>query len=533
MILPILAERKPATLLFGKLLGLLAVIGTVVYLALFVFNVITRIGHFSPDGMNYVNVARNIVAGKGITQPTLGFNQKSFPVDAQIPAPLVANAPLYPMLIALVSRLGISSTKSALLLSAAAYALIFFFIYRLTAELYDRKVALTAVGILLFYEPLRKIGRAALTDVPGTLFLLLSFWFLLKRRTERKKLFLVLAGLAAGSAFATRYAFLPLFGVIVLFLLIDCRGWSEKVTEVSLCALGFLLPAGLVWSHNFATSGSIMPYTVNPPAPALVQRLIETRMLFDRYLGKFAPQFQVGLLLITVLVFCCILIARNEFIRAARDLFLSRRRYILILWGFGYTSFLIAVWSYSYSSLEERYLVPIGIALVMLWSALAIKATRLPMVWVRSAVTVLLVLAISREALISKRTPPLDLQDSVRRSERLTWLANYTSNDDLIIGDNTIDIPFFLNRKATVSFSSFPYTDRATYEGVVGYARKHCREYRNIYLVLRTYPATEQEWRIWYGDFFADLVFGHIEKYPDIIVGRPLSDGYIFQIVCL
>jgi hypothetical protein len=45
-----------------------------IYVGLFIFNMAMRVGRFS-DSMNYVNVARNIAEGNGVTQPTLGFNQ--------------------------------------------------------------------------------------------------------------------------------------------------------------------------------------------------------------------------------------------------------------------------------------------------------------------------------------------------------------------------------------------------------------------------------------------------------------------------
>jgi len=34
---------------------------------------VTRTGRSNPDSWNYVNVAKNILTGKGLTQPTLGF----------------------------------------------------------------------------------------------------------------------------------------------------------------------------------------------------------------------------------------------------------------------------------------------------------------------------------------------------------------------------------------------------------------------------------------------------------------------------
>jgi hypothetical protein len=61
----------------------------------------------------------------GITQPTLGFNQPRINPDDDIPTPLIAQPPLYPLLISWVTRIGVSAPVSALLVSATGFALIF------------------------------------------------------------------------------------------------------------------------------------------------------------------------------------------------------------------------------------------------------------------------------------------------------------------------------------------------------------------------------------------------------------------------
>src|SRR5262249_27909844 len=145
-------------LTFGNITGVAVWSCFALYVGLFVFNVVTRIGRFSPDSMNYVNVARHITEGNGITQPTLGFNQPRINPDDDIPAPLIAHPPLYPLLISWVSWIGVSAPVSALLVSAGAVALIFILVFQLAAGLYDERVALTSMGLLLFYGPLRYIA---------------------------------------------------------------------------------------------------------------------------------------------------------------------------------------------------------------------------------------------------------------------------------------------------------------------------------------------------------------------------------------
>ncbi len=61
----------------------------VVYALLFAFNSFTRTREFDdPDTMNFIDVARHVATGQGVTQSTLGFNQPHFDADDAIPTPL-------------------------------------------------------------------------------------------------------------------------------------------------------------------------------------------------------------------------------------------------------------------------------------------------------------------------------------------------------------------------------------------------------------------------------------------------------------
>ena len=66
----------------------LFLLAVVVYLILFGLNSLGRLRRFSPDSMNYVDVARNIAAGRGIVQSTLGFNQPHWDPKGTIPTPI-------------------------------------------------------------------------------------------------------------------------------------------------------------------------------------------------------------------------------------------------------------------------------------------------------------------------------------------------------------------------------------------------------------------------------------------------------------
>src|SRR4051812_11464315 len=89
-----------------------------IYALWFAFNSYTRTRQFEDgDTMNFIDVARHIVSGQGVTQATLGFNQPRFSVDDPIPTPLTHQPPLYPLMIASLSQTGLAFTDAALLIS--------------------------------------------------------------------------------------------------------------------------------------------------------------------------------------------------------------------------------------------------------------------------------------------------------------------------------------------------------------------------------------------------------------------------------
>lgn len=512
------------------LIGRIIFVAALIYFTLIVYNSVTRTGRFSPDSMNYVNVARNIAAGKGITQPTLGFNQPRFGLDDKPPSPFTAQAPLYPIMIALVSRTGLAPEHGALLLSSVAYGIVFLLVHALAAALYNQNVALTAVSVLLFYEPLRWIADFAWTDGIGTALMLLALWLLASPRRDRW--FLLCAGLATGLAFATRYAFLPLFFAGAVFLLITSQPWRCKLIDASLYAFGGAIPAGLVWGRNLLVSGAVMPSFLNDNSPFVGNAMSVFRALFEDYSGVISSPLPFVLLGLSLVAISLSPMARHGLGRHLREIVLSQRRSILLVWVAAFLGFLIVGRSYSHFDIDARVVAPAGVVMIVLWSVFALQAVRIPGRWISLLALSLLALGIWREARVTARTPPFDLQEIVRSSEQLTWIANYTSNQDLIIGDDTIDIPFYLQREATVSFSPYPYTEYPTYEKIIAYARKHCGEYRKIYLVLHRSDRREQEYRSRYGEFFTDIMYGRVEKYPEIIVVRHLGNGSIHKIEC-
>jgi len=504
-----------------------------IYVGLFVFNMATRIGRFSPDSMNYVNVARNIAEGNGITQSTLGFNQPQVNPDDDIPAPLIAHPPLYPLLISSVTRIGVSAPVGALLVSATGLALIFVLVFNLAARLYGENVALTSMGLLLFYAPLRYIAGFAWSD-PVAIALMLSCLLLLVTKSSAGTLVFI-AGFLGGLAFATRYAFFPLLPVGAAFLIISSPS-ARRIKNVCLYGFAFALVAGSVWGHNFVAKGSWMPPSQRAPADLSETIVAAFRSIFGRYLIGLSPRLQFGLFAVSLLV-CAISLFKYGIVRRTREIFLANNRYLLLAWSLTYLVFIVAqrsAWFFGEDRANEmlRIAAPAGIVLLICWASLLINSLKVPLAGITIIVVLLLSLSIWHEARVMTQVPRFDLQQQVRYFPRLAWIAAHTSNADLIIGEDTVDIPFFLSGRRTLSFSPHPITEYATYELIESYSRRHCALYENIFIILPNHGLSEEQWRALYGNFFADLIFGQFEKYPAITLVQQLEDASVFKVQC-
>jgi len=95
-----------------------------------------------------------------------------------------------------------------------------------------------------------------------------------------------------------------------------------------------------------------------------------------------------------------------------------------------------------------------------------------------------------------------------------------------------VDIPFFLSGRRTLSFSPYPITEYATYDLIESYSQRHCASYQNIFIVLPDHGLSEEQWRAVYGNFFADLIFDNLEKYPAVTLVQQLEDASVFKVQC-
>ena len=503
------------------------------YFFVFGLNAVTRVPnlYYSPDSMNYVDVARNILRGNGVSQSTIGFNQPVFLESDTFPVPLTSQPPLYPLLVALIALLGISPNASGVIVSVFSFGLFLVLIYQVISLLYNKKCGLLTVCLLLFYPPLTSSLGKTSSDPLGLMFLSLSLWVFIKLKysTSSKLLFSFLAGISVGLAFSVRYALLPLCFLGIFFIALE----SRRKMFCILFALGFLIPAGLVWYRNFVFIDAVMP-TPNPSTVGLIHNMAAFFWaLTSEYSNELSRQIQAALFGLFFLVLIALLARRYQLLHALYDLFIDKGKYVLLVWLIIYSTYLIVQRTLTHFDwIDSRLTLPAGIivtafAAILLWKAIEIKDCQID--YLALAVVFLLIF---QQMKIYLTIPEFNHDQWVTNSERLSWVEHYTTNRDLVIGDDIVDVPFHLGRPVAVSFSPYPYNNYPEYKTIMLFCERNHQTFDNFYLVIRKRYQKEVDWQIAYGSFITDIVFERLDDYSGIKPIVVLQDGYVFQVEC-
>jgi 4-amino-4-deoxy-L-arabinose transferase-like glycosyltransferase len=228
----------------GTLLGIvgLALLGAGLVLAA------TRIGAgTSPDSVVYIGVARNLLAGRGLTEP----------FGAEVDTALTRFPPLYSWLLAAGGPVGVDPLAMARWLAALLFGANILFVGLALVALLPQSRWLPLVGSLLLLTglPLLTMHSMAWSE---PLFLLLSFlglFLLAESLGSGKAMTFALAGVLTGLAFLTRYAAIPFLAAGVLGLALWSRqSWARRLSSMVVFASLGALPS-LLWAiRNLAVA---------------------------------------------------------------------------------------------------------------------------------------------------------------------------------------------------------------------------------------------------------------------------------------
>jgi hypothetical protein len=511
------------------------------YGALFFANIPRRNEFRDCDTMNFVDIAAHVASGDGVVQSTAGFNEPHLRWDGPSPAPVTAQAPLYPILAAGLIRAGLPASHAALAVSALAYALVIWLGFVLARTLFDARAGLCAVALLLLYLPLNDLAKTTYSDVSGLAFCMASLCLLARiYEAERGATWAVAAtGALAGLSFATRYALLPL-SAVGLFGIWQSTRSSRK------CALFLLaasLPIGLILARNYALLGAPLPSAARSTHGLALNTLHALHALSARYLANRFRAVQVVLLLI--MIAAALWVCRKRLPELARAVLHPRGGAFVAIWSLAYLAFLIAHRSLShFDTIDRRLVLPASVPLVVLLAGALTQQARLTPTKAWWAMMLLLGFRTAKEVTTTLSVPRFVGQAVIDGSERLRWLQQHTPPEATVVGDDVVDVPFYLHRARAFSFSPRPYTDWISYEDVLalcGRTRggplylslservKDPLERRDDYGTLDSDVDTTAEA---FGPFVAALDQQHLDAYPRIRPAARVRDGDLFAVNC-
>lgn len=525
----------------GRVFGLPRILAVLlaIYLALFAWHSLGVARQFSLDSMNYVDVARNIGAGRGISQTTLGFDQYRLDPDAEPPAPFVAQPPLYPIAIAVLAAAGLSEENASLLIATLSYAAVLLLSFFLGRRLAGDAAGAFALGITAIHYPLAEVSRYALSDTMGLAFALLSLLLVAVPRPrasehlrgESGPTALFLGGLAAGLAFATRYALAP-FALAGFFVV----AWRAPRSIPGLLAFltGLGIPAAVVLGRNAAVSGAVMP-ELGPSHVGMFENVWRLMLALVPWL---ADPGRVSLFAQSLVIFVSVALA-VRFMRKRVKSGVGREPAGAGTGAlFGTTIVLYALFlvvqrtRFHFDEIDPRLALPASITLILLFAILFVqRASLIRTAGVRLGAGFLLVAIGGQAAMLVSGQPQPPV--SPERMRQIDWIAAHTKADDWVVGEDVFDVVFLLRRERVVSFSERPYTEIMTYEKLLAFRDAKAGQGENVYLVLRPHQEMDEDAFLWgYGGFVANLTSGREARYEDLRnVYKESEAGAIYRFV--
>ncbi|MBV6644177.1 MAG: glycosyltransferase family 39 protein [Cyclobacteriaceae bacterium] len=480
----------------------------------------------SPDSMNYIEIARNHFKDLGLVKSSIGFNEASFPSDYRLDhkQPMFSQPPLYPLMISFFMKIGLSGTSSSLIISWIALLFTLSFCWLIARKFYSLEAAFLVTALLLNYYPLRLISGYAWTEGLALCLILGSIWFLVSEKIFCKYFF---SGMLGGLAFSARYSMVFLVLVFLIFIFTKKYPLKQKLKSTIVWGIGFSIPFVLVLGRNFYHNAALLP-VANPSEVSLFENSITYfKTLFSSLIsGDFSLIQLAFFLLFIITVVLADFLSKVSIKDKIFKILISGDRVIIPLMIVVYTIFLLYQRTVRhFDPLDERFIVLSGLMGLMLISAYLTLQLKSKLGF-RIVLFGLVTFSISQNVLAISRAS----EDS-EQSARIMWIDKNTTSSDLIIGDNTADIPYLLNRDFSVSFSPYPYTNHVSRSDLNSIVCNNSDLYENFYLVVRKRYSSQVDWERYFGSYISEII--RTSDHQDISLLAELEDAYIFKLQCL
>jgi len=434
----------------------------------------SNVRKIDPDVMQYVGAARQIAKGEGATTTIL------YPAFVpRLPAPFVIWPPLYPAVIAGVSKFGMDAGVAARWVSLFAFALSDGMLWEIGSTFFETIDGAIAVLLIVMWPPARTNAAYGLSESLFTLFFLTSVLMSAKSLSysqRRRDLAMALGGLAMGAAALTRFmgaALIPIgFVSLLIASLSDKREPARKKITGFLLWILFASFAPMAWClRNWILTGHLRG--IDSQADSLGWAFHATSILggivsdFLPFLAATHLRLRFQLLDFGIIGALVVVLAQksgfrsDNAIRAAmKALGGSPQRRLVSFMTIGYLIALLIVRSSLgvADPIGTRYLMPSYPLLLLLAVACAVAflGAILP------GLTTMLIVGTAAAFLVTMTSLFSTLNGAGLRltpppaPEWVRWVAANATSDTLIIGNLAHEYNFYLDRPV-LAFSSHPF----------------------------------------------------------------------------
>ena len=211
-----------------------------------------RVVQLSPDAVEYIDIARRLVAGDGYQ---LGVKAYHFGGTDVLHDGLSERAPLYPLLVAALFGLGVGLPGIQLVnavLAAASVALV----CGLGCELFGRRAG-TLAGLLAATSPVMLVRMVPpMTEALAISLTLVATWLVVRYGGRGRIDAFLLAGAALGLGYLARPTTAVLVPALALGALVAAQRRREAFVQIAVLVLGAALFAVPMVLYSMATRGS-------------------------------------------------------------------------------------------------------------------------------------------------------------------------------------------------------------------------------------------------------------------------------------
>jgi 4-amino-4-deoxy-L-arabinose transferase-like glycosyltransferase len=484
----------------------------------------------SNDSFGYLDVARNVAAGRGLSQSVTGWNAARFPAAATWPAPFIAQAPLYPLIAGAVIRIGVAPISAVLLVALIALVAVWFTGAALARELWGEGAGVMVLTVLAASALPSAVPTRAWSETLAIAFALASLRLEVHALAEPAGPSVARAagvGLLAGLAFDARFAFaiaLPVALVPTLTL----RARRVRVT-LSLLA-GWLIAAApvLIRQRRLAGAWGVVERNASSEGPLALLQAMFTR------LGRSGALRTVWIVVAAVVIALLLTRSGRERLRHAWSAAWQPRARLPLVWALAYFVAIMALRSrVQFDSVGLRLLAPAAVMTIVTIAGAPWAGRMLSRGVIAGCAAVFLLIA-AIGAVRFARARPLPDAERVAESGLMIWLRDSTRNDDPVIAEDAADLAYYLSDprgpgRAFASYSAAPYMRPLEEHDLEIFARTHVGTERGVLLVVRGRTAGEDWWRGALGPLISDAVAGRLSAHPSLTQIAETGDGWVFR----